>query len=157
MALDGALSTIGIVVGVEGYDDAKDQLKKGEITQDEYDELMYKANLATVSGAIGVTKNLISVSDTVAKSVAKSLGSEITGKAARFAPVVGSVLGLSLSVMGTTTTAISADKARKKGNHGQAAVYGTMSALNAVTVVLDAVSLGFRFYSRYRNGGLFCG
>lgn len=126
-----------------------------------------KDDRVIASGAFGVASALYSITDSVTEAIVKKTGAstdvaqffsksiaasnvknvgwktstKLTKSAARFAVGIGSALAIGAGVASVVKNAKKADAARQSGNHGRAAVYGVMAAIDSVDTVLNVVSL----------------
>ena len=112
-------------------------------------------------GALGITRGLQSLTSIVVKKVAAKVGTSTAsavstflapnaaaaagtalGKAgAAFAIGIGSAVAIAAGTASLVRNAMAADEARRAGQHGVAAIYGTQAALDGVSTVLNVASL----------------
>ncbi|MCG9766562.1 hypothetical protein L1D53_23975 [Vibrio alginolyticus] len=155
-AFSVAQGGVDIAAGKEKRDALLKQLQTGKITQDEYDTQIHRANLRVTGGAFGIANGVVSIGELASSKLSTKLaakaaktgvktGSKAASKLARFLPVVGGVIGATVGTLSVTKNAIAASDAAKKGNAGQAAMFGVMAGLDGVTVVLDVVSTALDF------------
>lgn len=103
-------------------------------------------------GVLGIANGIAGFTGLFNEKIAAKYAAKVTAKAgiaagvaagkkaARFIPVAGTIIGVGAGIQNITANSLAADEARRGGNHGRAAMYGVMAALESVTVVLDIVS-----------------
>ncbi len=119
------------------------------------------ASLDITVGALGITRGLQSLSSIVVKKVAAKIGTSTAGAVssflapnaaaaagsalgkagAAFAIGIGSAVAVAAGTASLVRNAMAADEARRSGQHGVAAIYGTQAALDGVSTVLNVASL----------------
>ncbi len=77
--------------------------------------------------------------------VALKLGPKVSRNVARAVPIIGGVISVALGASSLVSNASNADAARKAGRHKQAAIFGAMAALDAITIGLDVLSTALDF------------
>lgn len=153
-AVGGPLTNIGSGVSTAvsaqgGVNKIRDLYEKGIISDSEYKARKAQLDLTTASGALTITSGVVEGSKTIATQIVKHTSKGIANTAAKsfakIAPGIGDMLAIGMSSISLAKNAISADQARKSGNTGRTAVYGTMAALDGVNVVLNSVALALEF------------
>ena len=119
------------------------------------------ATLDITAGSLGIVRGLQGITSIVVKKIAEKVGtstatavssflapnavtaaSSALGRAgAAFAIGIGSAVAVAAGTASLVRNAMLADEARKSGQHGVAAIYGTQAALDGVSTVLNVSSL----------------
>ncbi|WCE30754.1 hypothetical protein [Vibrio sp. SCSIO 43137] len=153
-AVGGPLTTAGggvytAVWAQDNVDKIHDLYEKGIISESEYKARKAQFDLMTASGALTITSGVVEGSKTIATQIVKHTSKGVANTAAKnfvkIAPGIGDMLAIGMSSVSLAKNAIAADQARKSGNTGRTAVYGTMAALDGVNVVLNSVALALEF------------
>ncbi|WP_422452366.1 calcium-binding protein [Endozoicomonas sp. ALC066] len=112
------------------------------------------AGLGTINSVYGIattanwalSKTLVKTKNPAgAIGVVLKLGPKVSRNVARAIPIIGGVISVSLGASSLVSNASNADAARKAGRHKQAAIFGAMAALDAITIGLDVLSTALDF------------
>ena len=146
--LNFAQGGVDTAAGSDIIERAHDLKAKGEIDENEYNEMVRNGQLRIAQGSFGLANGMKSVVKFVGKRVEKNVlnkataaGVKMLKQAKRFGSVVGGIVAVGTGIVSMTKNAIAASDAAKKGLVGKAILYGVMAAVDGVTAILDGVSV----------------
>ena len=145
-AITGGLD---IAAGLKKIEQARLDLKNGDISQDEYERAIRQADTRTAVGATRLARDTVNLAEVFVEQLSK-LPKYATKSgvktAARWVPVVGSAAAIAYGVASVTNNAMAAEEAFSNGNIGRGAMYVVGAVIDGVCVVLDSISLVADFF-----------